>query len=377
MEKEKYKALDFLLNESFQSYVLQKNDDDTQYWTEWIKANPEALEAIETAREIITFTHYRKSIKKHPEASKQVFDAIQTKIKTENQIRRINLRNTRVRIIWYAASIMLLIGLSTGLYVFNKKEVIRDDSFLEVIVPKGQRSQLLLPDNTRVWLNAGTIFRYPQFFSKNNRSVYLEGEAFFAVQPNKKSPFYVGLKDNLSIKVTGTEFNVKCYPGEKTIETTLVKGSINIIKEDHRKRIIKEYTLQPNDQALYCKNDETMVITKLEPDRGENTPAQLSSSYERSVISDKIASIIAWKEEELVFNDEPFYEIAVKMERWFGIKITLKDELLKQERFTGKFTNKETVYQILDIINRTEPINYKVLDHEIVIYSKRKKIANY
>ncbi len=376
MEGKKYTLSDFIFDESFRRYVLQQNEEDTKYWENWIKENSDALEEIEKAKEIIFFTAKRKSIKKHADTSEQVFDALQKKIITEKQIRKKYLKNTRISIYLYAASIVLIIGLSTGLYVYNIRKSVIKESFLEVIVPKGQRSQVLLPDNTKVWLNAGSVLRYPQNFRKNKRSVYIEGEAFFAVQPDKKYPFYVGLKDNLSIKVTGTEFNVKCYPGEKTIETTLIKGFVNIIKKDMRRRIINEITLQPNEQALYSKKDEKIIITKLEPDIEKYDRTISSAIQKKSAVSGKIASVIAWKEEELVFNDETFYEIAVKMERWFGIKITVDDENLKKERFTGKFANKETVYQILDIINRTEPINYRVLNNEIIISSKNNNSNN-
>lgn len=376
MEKKKYEASEFLLDESFQRYVLQKDEEDVKYWVHWIQENPEAIEAIEIAREIISFTQVRKSIKKHPEIKEQVFKAIQTKINAEEYIRKKYKKNIRIKIYWYAASLVFVVGFTIGFYQYNKiKKTNKPLAFLEVIVPKGQRSQLLLPDNTKVWLNAGTVFRYPQNFGNNKkRSVFLEGEAFFHVQHNKNIPFYVNLKENLSIKVTGTEFNIKCYANEKTIETTLVKGSINLIQQDHRKRTIKEIELQPNERASYNKKDNKIVITKLLPDIGNNNIKITSHSEE--IQSGKISSIIAWKEEELVFDDETFYDIAVKMERWFGIAIKIQDENLKKERFTGKFGNNETVYQILDIINRTEPINYKVLNNEIIIMSKRKNNSN-
>jgi len=371
MEKKKYEALDFLLNESFQRYVLQKSEEDTRYWVEWIKENPEGLEAIETAREIITFTNNRKSIKKHPEIKEQVFKAIQTKINTEKQIRRKFKQNIRIKLYGYAASFIIIISLAIGFYKYNIKKTPRTVTYLEVIVPKGQRSQLLLPDNTKVWLNAGTVFRYPQNFGNNKkRSVFLEGEAFFNVQPNKKVPFYVHLKENLSIKVTGTEFNIKCYSNEKIIETTLVKGSVNLIQKDNHNRTIKEIELQPNEKALYNKKDNKIIIAKLLPDIEFNTVKSTGHTGEN--MTGKVSSVIAWKENELVFDDETFYEIAMKMERWFGITIKIHDENLKQERFTGKFANKETVYQILDIINRTEPINYKVINNEIIISSNKK-----
>jgi len=87
---------------------------------------------------------------------------------------------------------------------------------------------------------------------------------------------------------------------------------------------------------------------------------------------DELELITAWKDDELVFHNETFEDISIKMERWFGMKIEITDDDLKQERFTGKFVNKETIYQILDIFNRSEPIHYSTNNKEIVI--SRKKV---
>ena len=84
--------------------------------------------------------------------------------------------------------------------------------------------------------------------------------------------------------------------------------------------------------------------------------------------SDQLDELTSWKDDALVFDNESFEDIAVKMGRWFGISINIKDDNnLKQERFTGKFINKESVYQILDIINRSEPIQYTKKNNVIII----------
>jgi len=207
--------------------------------------------------------------------------------------------------------------------------------------------------------------------------VYLSGEAFFDVTHQRNNlPFIVHLKENLLIRVLGTEFNVKSYDTDKIIETTLVKGSIRLIKEDASNQIIQELNLKPNEKALYEKESKEIVISSLQKEvqkEGSQTSKSVSLGKDKSIY--EIELVTAWKNEELVFHDETFEEIAIRMERWYGLKITVTDETLKKERFTGKFVNNETIYQILDIFNRSESIQYTTKKKELII-SKRKNNPN-
>ncbi len=367
--------VEFILDESFQRYILQENEDDIRYWESWIREHPEASEAIESARETLTFITARKKQPACNPVRDQVYDKLLEKIKLEKRPSGKVRGNVNMPYYWYAASIVIVIGLAWGAFTFVSTSSDWAGSFLEVIVPQGQHSQLILPDMTKVWLNAGTTFKYPREFNKRERDVYIEGEAFFNVRHSEKAPFIVHLKDNLLVKVTGTEFNIKCYADDKVIETTLVKGTINLIKQDSRNRTIQEIQLHPNEMATYNRNENKLIIARLLPDT-ENQNGLIIHNSSKPKAANRLSSVTAWKQEELVFDDETFYEIAVKMERWFGVKIKIVDDILKEERFTGKFANKETVYKILDIINKTEPIQYQTYNDEIII-SKRKNKPNY
>jgi ferric-dicitrate binding protein FerR (iron transport regulator) len=278
----------------------------------------------------------------------------------------------------YAAFFIILVGLAIFYTLYQPSPSELTGQYLEVTVPKGQRSQLLLPDGTKVWLNSGSIFKYPVNFLKQGRNVYVEGEAFFSVTHKKNNlPFVVHLKEALSIRVLGTEFNVKSYAEDKVIETTLVKGQIRLIKEDAGNKIISELNIKPNEKATYQKRNKQIIITYLisgKEDKIQNIlPVNTAAIKAEDKEVDDLETITSWKNEELVFQDETFEDIGVKMERWFGLKITITDENLKKERFTGKFANKETIYQILDIFNRSEPIQYNSKNKEIIISKKSKK----
>lgn len=380
MKPTKLEIVDFILNESFQRYILNKNQEDANYWEEWLTKNQESATVFHEAKSLITFIATRKTLPKHRSVSDEVFEKLLSQIEieenseTEVQERRI------ISPFWYvAATVIVLIGLS---FLFDIHNLFNTGSLnsqnLEVIVPKGQRSQVLLPDGTKVWLNAGTIFKYPSSFLKNSREVYLEGEAFFSVSHNKNLPFLVHIKNNLTIKVLGTEFNVKCYNEDRNVETTLIKGSVVFTQRDDNNKVLKEVNLVPKEKVTYDKVVQKMVVTKfIVPDSSAvaaspNMASKMvrvknNDNKEEVDNSDHLDELTSWKDDALVFDNDSFEDIAVKMERWFGIPIDIKDDNLKQERFTGKFVNKESVYQILDIINRSEPIQYTKKNNVIII----------
>jgi ferric-dicitrate binding protein FerR (iron transport regulator) len=384
MEPTKLEIVDLILNESFQRYVLNKNQEDTNYWEEWLTENQGSATVFHEAKSLITFIATRKTLPKHRSVSDEVFEKLLSQIGIEENS-EVEVQERRIiSPFWYvAATVIVLIGLS---FLFDIHNLFNTGSMnsqnLEVIVPKGQRSQVLLPDGTKVWLNAGTIFKYPSSFLKNSREVYLEGEAFFSVSHNKRMPFLVHIKNNLTIKVLGTEFNVKCYNEDRNVETTLIKGSVVFTQRDDNNKILKEINLVPKEKVTYDKVIQKMTVTKflvpdsLAVDTSPNMASKIvkvKNNDNKEVVdnSDHLDELTSWKDDALVFDNDSFEDIAIKMERWFGIPITIKDENLKQERFTGKFVNKESVYQILDIINRSEPIQY-TRKNNVIIISRHK-----
>ena len=376
MKHEDYQLVDFLLNESFQQYVLNNAPEDAIYWEAWINDRPNLKDTLNTAKEIITFIATRKVQPKHQSVSDEIYQKLQKQILAETNQSQKRTEKIRLRYYWYAASIILVIGLALIWKSNNRNNKPSTDlagRYLEVLVPVGQRSQLVLADGTKVWLNSGSTLRYPAEFLKNKREVYIEGEAFFDVTHNQHLPFIVHMKEHLSIKVFGTQFNVKSYAEDKVIETTLVKGMISLVKEDEHNHILQEIKVKPNEKATYQKNNLKLVVRELEINTKEEvkTPVVPKKVIKKEPL-DELELITAWKDDELVFHNETFEDISIKMERWFGMKIEITDDDLKQERFTGKFVNKETIYQILDIFNRSEPIHYSTNNKEIVI--SRKKV---
>ena len=216
-----------------------------------------------------------------------------------------------------------------------------------VKAPLGSKTEVELSDGTEVWLNSGSEIRYPATFRKNQRDIYLVGEAFFDVEKNVEAPFFVHA-DEVDIRVLGTSFNVKSYPEEDIVETTLVEGLINMNKKGSN----QVFQLKPNEKATFIKNREEIsgketeqfIITK-------NVDAKLYTS---------------WKNGMLIFKKEKFGDLVIKMERWYNVRITIENKQLTGEKVTGSFQN-ESIEQALEALKISVPFSYKINKNDINI----------
>ncbi|MGB9746599.1 MAG: FecR family protein [Bacteroidales bacterium] len=262
---------------------------------------------------------------------------------------------------------MIFAILFSGGFFFIKKwtgNAFTEGTYNEVFVPEGQQAHMLLSDGSKVWLNAGTRLRFPAYFDNVKREVWLEGEAFFEVARNPERIFYVHTTD-ITIKVVGTSFNVKAYPDEEMIETTLLSGIVKIEPNDSKNKTEKDIILKPNYKAIYYKNKRTERIIE----KTNNTvPSQVKT--------DKIVSLqvnaendVSWKEGKLIFDNETLQVIAKKLERRYGVTITIADEKLKQYRYTGVL-KKISIEQAIKALQLTAHFQYKITNNEIIITAK-------
>ncbi len=225
-----------------------------------------------------------------------------------------------------------------------------------VSVPNGSKTEIQLPDGSMVKLNSGSTLTYPSAFESTNRSVKLEGEGFFTVQKDPARPFYVNTT-NIAVKVLGTVFNVKSYPDENVIETTLLSGSVEIYGEPGTGRNLLDEkpaaVLNPNERSIYHKGSQAKF-----------QPANLV--VERL---DDAESYIAWKDNILKFDNEKFGGVVRKLERWYGVEIELRYPGIVNERFSGQF-DQETLEQALTAMTFTEPFSYSINKNKVIVYKK-------
>jgi ferric-dicitrate binding protein FerR (iron transport regulator) len=231
----------------------------------------------------------------------------------------------------------------------------------EVQTRPGTRSNLLLPDGTVVWLNAGSNLTYPPAFNGKTREVELSGEAFFDVAKNPEHPFIVHTA-SMNIRVLGTSFDVKAYEQDKTTETTLIKGSIEVtLKSRPDTRII----LQPNQKLVIPIEDSVATPVKSE----KPTEKKLAITPPTIDIHTGVIIETAWTTNKLVFQDESFRDLAAQMERWYGITVVFDKKPLEDLRFTGSF-EKETIQQALAALQLTADFTYTIHENQITIYER-------
>jgi transmembrane sensor len=286
------------------------------------------------------------------------WERVNANIEHKPQIKR-NWAISPLRILKIAALWLLLfsVGSMATLLIMNKKQH-RPNGTCEISTPLGSRSHTLLPDGSEVWLNAGTTLRYPESFSANQRDVFLTGEAYFKVKSNKKWPFVVHTKE-VKIRALGTAFNVKAYPTDKAVVTTLVEGVIKLENEVTGEKTFT-YTLKPKEKLTFFKDPEHISgTTKTStPDPADAITAETQNNIE---VKENINTVLStsWKDSRWVVDGERLDNLAVSLERRYGVKINLLSVELSQYKFTGTIEN-ETLEQVLKYLKLTTPIKYIV-----------------
>lgn len=277
----------------------------------------------------------------------------------------------RKRILWgtgvmAAAALVFVLFFSRGT---SAEQGITKVAESEVSTKNGSRSKITLPDGTQVWLNSDSKLVYDnEHFGNGTREVSLTGEAYFDVVKNTAKPFIIHTQ-KINIKVLGTAFNVKAYPEDKLTETSLIRGKIEVtIKNRPNDKII----LSPNEK-LVVENNEIVdrKVKALPAGRTElpedTVPPQVSVNKLVPSASDKSIVETAWVNNRLVFRDESFEEVAVKMERWYNTEIEIQGEELKQQHLNGVFMS-ESVTQALDALKISIAFKYRLEGGKIIIY---------
>lgn len=241
----------------------------------------------------------------------------------------------------------------------------------EVITPKGSKTQIILPDGTKVWLNAESKLTYYSDYDGEKRDVFLSGEGFFEVVKNPNKPFIVKT-GKIDIKAYGTAFNVKSYPSDRFVETTLINGVVTIERVSTKKTLA---ILKPNQKSIFYKDDirpSLSNIMKLNKQKILRDSIIEVNAPENILLAQTNTELqTAWKEQKLYFTSETFDEIATKLERWYGVTIHLQSNDLLNERFTGRFTHNEPLVQVLEAIKITTPITYSVKLNDVYINLKK------
>lgn len=238
------------------------------------------------------------------------------------------------------AATALLILLPLAGFRLGKQAINQHLSGVKMETAMGARTQLTLPDGTEVWLNAGSCLTYPKDFGINNRSVTLQGEAYFDVTHNKELPFEINTKE-IDLKVLGTKFTFRNYADDEAITVDLAKGKVSLNDHLHHRKMY----LSPNERMTYDKKT------------GEMKKTHINADYSS-----------AWTKEELYFDEVPLSKIAKELTRAYNVKISVSDRL-KNKSFYGSFNiTKNTVDDILETLSSTGKFKFRYKKGEYLIY---------
>ncbi len=262
----------------------------------------------------------RIRFKSLPFDEKQMSERLADRIRRPVVISYAGKGNPAWKYLSIAASIALL--LLTGI-ILAGKEPEQGLVYYETTAVPDAKTKITLPDSSVVWLNANACLRYPREFSGQARQVEIKGEAFFEVRKDEKKPFIVRT-DGIGIRVLGTTFNVDAEP-EKTA-VTLITGKIGLYKNTNQSPTADQI-LSPGERAVFYKPDNTLKVSTIRPE-----------------------STTSWITGKFIFRDSPLEEIMQELQRAFHVKIYVEDEELARQTFNADFTAKETLDEILSIL---------------------------
>ncbi len=244
-------------------------------------------------------------------------------------------RKILLRVSTYAAVVGTLM---ISLFFWNENRILTKYADMTVEVGQGQKSDILLPDGTKVYLNANSQLRYGSKFNGKQRQVELIGEAYFEVAKDTHSPFIVTAGD-MQVQAVGTSFNIQAYPDEEDISTYLSEGSVIVTSP------IQSLHLTPGEVAVYSPAESRITKKRTENDR----------------------LFTAWMSDEMVFDDEPILNIIRVLGRNYNVKFEIKSDKLQDITFTGTLKN-ASLQSTLYALQFTSSITYKKRNDVIELY---------
>jgi transmembrane sensor len=349
----------------------------------------EAKEVMEWLDQSIQNKEYFAALKKTYIELK--FDAVQDDSEAEIAFEKFNKRISQIetnewvdelgsifvfskQLLRYAAIILMILTIGGGSFFLGKlTNKSTTNNFCEISAPMGGKSSVVLPDGTKIWLNAGSKIKYNGDFNSGKRDIFLEGEAYFDVA-KKKIPFIVHTSD-IDIRVFGTSFNVKSYPDEDRIETTLVEGSIRVDRKES-----KPVFLSPKEKLIFYKKNADFETKKYSVDTNKTSKdTNYQKSVNETIVNDaievntnvNIEEDVSWKDGSLIFNQENLESLTKKLERKYDITFSFENEDLKNYSFSGTLRD-FPLEQVLRAIRFTSPINYTINEKTVVLSYNKK-----
>lgn len=214
--------------------------------------------------------------------------------------------------------------------------------YSRVVAPKGNKTQVVLPDSSKVWLNSGAELWYPSNYSADNREVWMKGECFFEVRKDPDHPLVVhGTK--LQVKVFGTSFNLKEDDTKDVANISLISGKVKVL--DLQDKFVSD--LIPGEQLVFRNG-----VGKVQ-------------------VADNIEALTSWVNNILIFNNQPFGEVVSYLNGWYGVNIRYDHALYSRHKYTFRVKT-ESLREVLELITIITPISYDIEGDQVTIKYKQK-----
>ena len=254
------------------------------------------------------------------------------------QIQRAQLFRRRMdRVVFsaigLAASLILILGLAfyTGQFSIQQNK-------MQLATNYGSRTEVVLPDGSKVKLNSGSSLSYHFNGLTKTREVFFEGEGFFEVA-RKYQPFVIHTENGMDLKVLGTTFNLSAYPEDQIVQTALVEGKVELSSGRNEKLILGSGQI-----AAFEKNSQTL-----------------------SYLNGELEHVVGWTQNKMYLDNTSLKETSIRLERWFDVDIHIVPESLgKKIHYTGVL-EENTIQEVLSALRELSDINYSIDGRKIKI----------
>ena len=240
------------------------------------------------------------------------------------------------RILQYAAVVLFILSIGglSGYFLSKNNSEVSDMGIQKYKAMKGSVSTIEFADGTKVWLNSGSELTYREDRKNKQRLAELHGEAFFEVKHRENFPLLVKV-DQIVVRDLGTTFNIKAYPEDKLVETSLIEGKADILTDKGNSLV----ELKPGESAIYSTEDKKIEI----------------KPFSSNVLS-------AWRDGKFVMRDQRLEDIFNEISRWYDVEFRFENQALRDYRYTGNIKKSTTAQHVLKMLKLTTNFNYRIIE---------------
>lgn len=341
-----YDALNFIKDEFFVRWVKNPTKESSDFWEKWIASHPEKHEEIILAKSLVQTMNLAKDEQLNEQESLEILDEILAK--RPGKYEKIDSGHPYSLLLKVAASIIII--LLSALFLWKASYPPAYDEQLEAMPgrvvkanPPGQRSVMFLDDGSKVTLSYGSKISYPKPFKENERTVTMEGEAYFEIAHDKKRPFKV-LTGNIVTEALGTSFNVNSRSGKDDIVVSLVSGKVRVgLKDKGSGSEDSEFIINPGGQISYNRKAKNFSMNDFVPDE-----------------------VISWKDGVIVFSHASRTEVLSRLEAWYGVEITESNKSKSPWNLTARFDN-QPLEKVLNSLSFVMKFDFETNEKKVML----------